>query len=213
MDRVLTAIKTLRASPDIEARFLKAGSKVAWPKMLVEWSDAVAQTDDELKPGVRIYRKDIPLEPFMDFVAVKNGVPPRDDEEEQEREEPTRKAYSDMLIAGEWWAKLALTVPYAGDPGNIDEFERNVEKYRRGEAKNCFVKDQIFLLLLSQGWSLYSIGKRFKLNDDETHERYFAIAQNIFYIANRKARLADPAERAREKRLKQSGDRSCRERA
>lgn len=154
--RTLTAIRTLKAMPDRERRFLASGTKAAWPATLVEWSDLLAQAEQT-----------------------------PDDIEPREKINPKRSEISDALVAGEWFAKLALL------PENIDEFEQCVEAYRIGMAKSPQVRDQKILTLYSQGWSLRLIGQRFAMNDQMLERRLNEIARSLFRIANRTARYAD----------------------
>lgn len=154
--RTLTAIRTLKAMPDRERRFLASGTKAAWPATLVEWSDLLAQAEQT-----------------------------PDDIEPRERITPKRAEISDALVAGEWFAKLALL------PVNIDEFEKRVEGYRTGVYKSPQVDDQRLLTLYSQGWSLKLIGQRFGWNDQQCERRFNEIARNLFLIANKTARYAD----------------------
>ena len=77
--RVLTSIRTLKAMPDRERRFLVSGTKSAWVPILVEWADLVAQAEN-----------------------------PPDDCGPREKTTPTRAEVGDALAAGEWFAKLAL---------------------------------------------------------------------------------------------------------
>lgn len=188
-ERTLTAIRTLKAMPDRERRFLASGTKAAWPATLVEWSDLLAREGNDpkkdFKPGVRIYRRDIPIEPFMDIVDAKGEIPPRDDDDRRERDDPTRKEISDSLIAGAWFAKLALL------PENIDEFERCVEQYRTGSSKSPQVADQRILTLHAQGWGPRLIGMKFGLNSDQIEKRIYQISRELFRIANGTARYAD----------------------
>lgn len=56
--RVLSAIKTIKAMPDAERRFLMAGTKSGWVQTLVEWADLVAQAEqpkDDVEPR-EVYR-------------------------------------------------------------------------------------------------------------------------------------------------------------
>lgn len=154
--RTLTAIRTLKAMPDRERRFLASGTKAAWPATLVEWSDLLAQAEQT-----------------------------PDDIEPREKINPKRSEISDALVAGEWFAKLALL------PENIDEFEACVERYRIGKVKSPQVDDQRLLTLYSQGWSLKLIGQRFTMNEHECERRLNEIARNLFRIANKTARYAD----------------------
>jgi hypothetical protein len=154
--RTLTAIRTLKAMPDRERRFLASGTKAAWPATLVEWSDLLAQAEQT-----------------------------PDDIEPREKINPKRSEISDALVAGEWFAKLALL------PENIAEFEACVERYRTGKVKSPQVDDQRLLTLYSQGWSLRLIGQRFAMNEHECERRLHQIARNLFRIANKTARYAD----------------------
>jgi hypothetical protein len=160
--RTLTAIRTLKAMPDRERRFLASGTKAAWPATLVEWSDLLAQAEQT-----------------------------PDDIEPREKINPKRSEISDALVAGEWFAKLALL------PENIDEFEKRVEEYRRGRdaygniVRSPQVDDQRLLTLYSQGWSLKLIGQRFGWNENQCERRLFEIARNLHRIANKTARYAD----------------------
>lgn len=155
-ERTLTAIRTLKAMPDRERRFLASGTKAAWPATLVEWSDLLAQAEQT-----------------------------PDDIEPREKINPKRSEISDALVAGEWFAKLALL------PENIDEFEKRVEQYRIGKAKSPQVIDQRILTLWAFGWSLRLIGQRFGWNENQTERRLYEIARNLFRIANKTARFAD----------------------
>lgn len=157
--RTLTAIRTLKAMPDRERRFLLAGTKAAWPATLVEWSDLLAQAEQT-----------------------------PDDIEPREKITPKRSEISDALVAGEWFAKLALL------PENVDEFHRVVEGYRAGRLKTPQVEDQRFLTLHSQGWSLKLIGSRFKLDENQAERRLYEIARNLWRIANQTARIVKPGD-------------------
>jgi hypothetical protein len=154
--RTLTAIRTLKAMPDRERRFLASGTKAAWPATLVEWSDLLAQAEQT-----------------------------PDDIEPREKINPKRSEISDALVAGEWFAKLALL------PENIAEFEACVEAYRVGRAKSPQVQDQKILTLYSQGWSLRLIGQRFGMNEQMLERRLNEISRNLFRIGNKTARYAD----------------------
>jgi hypothetical protein len=125
------------------------------------------------------------LEVERDIVRSGRPIPKRDEDGHSERQEPTRAEISDVLVAGEWFAKLALL------PENIDEFEHRVEKYRTGATKSPQVADQRLLTLHAQGWGLKLIGSRFGLNADQTEKRLLEIARNLFRIANGTARYAD----------------------
>jgi len=154
--RTLTAIRTLKAMPDRERRFLASGTKAAWPATLVEWSDLLAQAEQT-----------------------------PDDVEPREKINPKRSEISDALVAGEWFAKLALL------PENIEEFEQCIEAYRTGMAKTPQVRDQKIVTLYSQGWSLKLIGQRFGWNENQCERRLFEIARNLWRIGNKTARYAD----------------------
>jgi hypothetical protein len=142
--------------PDRERRFLASGTKAAWPATLVEWSDLLAQAEQT-----------------------------PDDIEPREKINPKRLEISDALVAGEWFAKLALL------PENVEEFEHCVEAYRIGKTKSPQVIDQRLLTLYSQGWSLKLIGQRFGWNENQCERRLFEIARNLWRVANKTARYAD----------------------
>ena len=162
--RTLTAVRTLKALPDRERRFLTSGTKSGWVPHLVEWSDLVAQAelvDDDIAPPERV--------------------------------RPSRPEIADAMIAGEWFAKLALI------PENIDEFEARVDLYRQKKRKSAQVADQEFLTWLSLGWTLKSIGERLRINENQAERRGNEISRNLFRIANGTARICNPEDRQRER--------------
>lgn len=163
--RVVTAIKTLKAMPDRERRFLMAGTKSGWVQTLVEWSDLVAQA--EL---------------------------PQDELDVRDRYEPKRAEISDAIIAGEWFAKLAVLL------WNVDEFERCLGRYRAGSAKSPQVDDQKILNWYAAGWSLKLIGERLGFNEHQIERRLSEIRLALWSIANGRARLADTSARQRERK-------------
>lgn len=154
--RTIAAIKTLKAMPDHERRFLMAGTKSGWVQTLVEWSDLVAQAEQT-----------------------------KDDYDPLERYRPKRAEISDALIAGEWFAKLAIL------PWNIDEFGRCLARYRAGLARTPQVEDQKFITLYAFGFSLKIIGERIGLNEQQAERRLLEIRDALSAIANGRARFAD----------------------
>lgn len=230
--RTLTAIRTLKAMPDRERRFLAAGSKIAWVQVILERGDENAQASTDFEPLQRVIKKhraprqELAPEPppregpplpqlardgILANVAKRSAslethaaplenrpdgsakiayqpasvAPCRDEEQPRERVHLKRADIDDALVAGEWFAKLALL------PVNIDEFEKRVEGYRTGVYKSPQVDDQRLLTLYSQGWSLKLIGQRFGWNEHQTERRFNEIARNLFLIANKTARYAD----------------------
>lgn len=169
--RVLTAIRTLRAMPDQERRFLASGTKAAWPETLVEFSDLVARADG-------------PVE--SDSIPV--------------RHDPKRTEISDALVAGEWFARLALLHE------NYADFERRILEFRAGSRPTPQVDDQRFLTWYAQGWSLKNIGQRLGLNEHEAERRLYEIARSLWRIANGAARLVDPETSIRGRKLAEARD-------
>lgn len=163
--RVLTAIRALKALPDKELRFLYAGKKSGWVQTLVEWADLVAQA--EL---------------------------PRDDHDARDRWHPTRAEISDAMIAGEWFAKLAVL------PENVDEFEKRLGLYRASLARTAQVEDQRILVWVASGLSLKLIGERLGRNEHQIERRIAEIRNSLWQIANGTARLADVEARERQRK-------------
>lgn len=77
--RTLAAIRTMRALPDRERRFLLAGTKSAMPQYVVEFSDLVAQAEQT-----------------------------QDDVDPREVFKPTRADVADAVIAYGWFSQLSL---------------------------------------------------------------------------------------------------------
>lgn len=169
--RVLTAIKTLQAMPDQERRFLASGTKAAWPPTLVEFSDLVAQA--EMPP---------------DTDAIRGRVNLRSSE------------ISDALIAGDWFAKLALIHE------NYPQFQVRLHDYRSHKRVSPQVDDQKFLSWYAHGWSLKNIGQRFGINEHQAERRLYEIARHLWRIANRTARLVEPESTERGRELAEARD-------
>jgi len=165
--RVLTAIKTLKAMPDRERRFLMAGTKSGWVQTLVEWSDLVAQA--EL---------------------------PKDELDVRDRYEPKRAEISDAIIAGEWFARLAII------PRNVSEHDHQMRLYRAGFVKSRLIRDQVILDLWSSGWSTFHIGahSRIRMSEKEVLARFKIIADDLWKIANGTAELSNVDARKRAER-------------
>lgn len=169
--RVLTAIKTIKAMPDGERRFLIAGTKSGWVQTLVEWSDLVAQAEQ-----------------------------PKDDVDVRERYHPKRAEISDAIIAGEWFARLAII------PRNVSEHERQMHLYRAGLIKSRLVVDQVILDLWASGWSVFLIGghSRVRMSEKEVLARFKIIASDLYEIANGTAELSNVDARQRAERDRQA---------
>lgn len=168
--RVLTAIKTLKAMPDRERRFLMAGTKSGWVQTLVEWSDLVAQAEQ-----------------------------PKDDFEPREKHHPKRAEISDAIVAGEWFALLAII------PRNVSEHERQLRFYQAGIHKSRLIVDQVILDLWASGWSVFHIGghSRVRMSEKEVLARFKIIAADLYEIANGTAELANVDARKRAERGRQ----------
>lgn len=157
--------------PDAERRFLMAGKKSGWVQTLVEWSDLVAQAET-----------------------------PKDDVEPREVYRPRRAEVSDAMIAGEWFANLAIM------PRNVSEHERQLRLYAAGVVKSRLVVDQIILDLWASGWPTDYIGShsRIRMSDKEVLVRFKLIASDLYEIANGTAKLADVHARQRAERSRQA---------
>jgi len=169
--RVLTAIKTIKAMPDGERRFLIAGTKSGWVQTLVEWADLVAQAEQ-----------------------------PKDDVEPREVYRPKRAEISDAMIAGEWFALLAII------PRNVSEHERQMRRYSSGLVNSRLVVDQLILDLWASGWPVDYIAShsRVRMSEKEVLARFKIIAADLHGIANGTAELADVDARKRAERGRQA---------
>lgn len=177
--RVMAAIRTLKAMPDAERRFLTSGSRSGWVITLVEWSDLVSQAED-----------------------VQPGAPPRDEHDTPpERYQPKRAEISDALVAGEWFAKLAITAD------NVREFADRLDDYRTGRERSPQVKDQRILEMFVRGYGLKTIGGRFKLNEHQIERRLLEIRTTIAAIANGRGGLVEPP-RAQRAQVARQADRA-----
>ena len=188
--RTLTAIRTLKAMPDRERRFLTSGSKsfLATLGSVLTWHDANAHEDTKLEPLERVCEG-----PVRYMSPTSRYVPEKEQEGSREQQRPSRADISDAMIAGEWFAKLALL------PENIDEFEARVDLYRQKKRRSPQVGDQEFMTWLSLGWTLKSIGERLKLNENQAERRGHEISRNLWRIANGTARVCDIDDRRRER--------------
>ena len=169
--RVLSAIRTIKAMPDAERRFLMAGKKSGWVQTLVEWSDLVAQAEQ-----------------------------PKDDFEPREKHHPKRAEISDAIVAGEWFALLAII------PRNVSEHERQFRLYQAGIHKSRLIVDQVILDLWASGWPVDYIAahSRVRMSEKEVLARFKIIAEDLWKIANGTAKLADVHARNRAERHRQA---------
>lgn len=165
--RVLTAIKTIKAMPDGERRFLMAGTKSGWVQTLVEWADLVAQAEQ-----------------------------PKDDVDPREVYRPKRAEISDAMVAGEWFALLAII------PRNVSEHEHQMRRYSAGLVNYRLVVDQLILDLWASGWPVDYIAShsRVRMSEKEVLERFKIIAADLHGIANGTAELSNVDARKRAER-------------
>jgi hypothetical protein len=182
-DRTQRAILTLAAVP----KGGPAGVRSNWPKHFDFHAEAIRIA---MTPGARVenpkIEKAIKKLRAQDFDDINlDGKTVSNMPSAPYREPPSAEAVSDCLVAGEWFAKLALL------PENIDQFEHRVEEMRTGKRKSAMVDDQIIVMLYAQGWSLRMIGIRFRWNEDQTERRLFEVARHLFRLANGTARYAD----------------------
>lgn len=132
------------------------------------------------------------------FVPAVGYIPEKEPEESRESFRPTRAQVSDAIVAGEWFAKLALM------PENIDEFERRLDQYANGGRRSPQVDDQRILSFYAFGWSLKLIGERYGLNEFQTERRIAEIRTSVHRIANGWARLADIENRGISRKAEQA---------
>lgn len=127
---------------------------------------------------------------FSDLVARAEIV--QDDTEPRDRYQPTRKEISDALIAGEWFAKLALL------PENVDEYERLTDVRRRSDRRvSTYVEEQKVIAWWAFGMSLRLIGEGLRVNEFEAERRLNQAAISLWRIANGWAEFADVEARSR----------------
>lgn len=166
--RVLASVRALRAMSDPERRFLLAGTKSGWVQTLVEWSDLVARAES------------------------------REETPDTFRHDPTRAEIADAMIAGEWFARLAIL------PKNVREFEGCVARYRAGWIKSPRIEDQRIVSWVAFGFSFKAVGERIRTNEHEAERRFSEIVDDLWEIANGTAKFADIEARERSRRQHQT---------
>ena len=142
------------------------------------------------------------------YVPAIGPFPEKEPEQSREMFRPTSAQVSDALVAGDWFAKVALLRDDRYCPkaerliANVDQFEVRFAKFKAGGRRSFLVDDQRVLVWLAKGFSLRAIGLRLELSGDEMEIRLNEIRRSLFRIANGAARLADPEQRSRDRRRK-----------
>lgn len=205
MPRVLASVRTMRAMPGVRM----TASRSSWPREFDFHAIAIVEAVFSGETDNKMFRR---LR-YRDFEDVHFGKPASDDDDdanenlnaaERRFEPPSRAEVSDALIAGAWFARLALLAE------NIDEFEGRVAEFRSGKRRNPQVEDQEIVSFVAFGWSFYAIGKRLDVDGQQAENLYFSIARRLFDIANGRTKLADPIARQRARKLAQISDVSSR---
>lgn len=201
MPRVLASVRTMRAMPGVRM----TASRSSWPREFDFHAIAIVEAVFAGETDNKMFRR---LR-YQDFEDVHFGKPASDDDDdanenlnaaERRFDPPSRAEVSDALIAGAWFARLALLAE------NIDEFEHCVAEFRAGARRNPQVEDQQIVSYVAFGWSFYAIGKRLDTDAQQAEHRYCSISRRLFDIANGRTRLADPAARARCRRARQAAE-------
>lgn len=120
--------------------------------------------------------------------AASRYVPKKEPDPPREVFRPSRKDISDAMIAGAWFAALALRAE------NVCEFEKSRDAYRRGKSKTTWVDDQRIVAMHARGASLKTIGGSLrggKLNAEQVEVRIRQIARSLSEIANGRSRPHD----------------------